>query len=255
VTDFFQRVDAWETALGLFAAMFAAWAIGRWHGRHLASQGEPASAGKLEDASRAILGLLLAFTFSLALGKNDHRREALVEEANAMESLHTCAVLLPDPVGPELRGVLRDYAKRRLEFGYLPPDRVTEPVLRDFAEMHVRMTDLIRRALRDGTPIATPLTNSLNAVMASQAMRLSAVRDRLPWSVVALLLIAAVAATFFSGRQHSASRSDVVGSLSFIVLVCLIVYITLDLNQPSRGIIRVSQAPLAHLIENMDRDK
>ena len=52
------------------------------------------------------------------------------------------------------------------------------------------MTDLVSRAVNAGTPVTVPLVNTLNEVSSNQALRISAVRDRLPWSIVVLLLLA-----------------------------------------------------------------
>jgi hypothetical protein len=39
--------------------------------------------------------------------------------------------------------------------------------------------------------------------------------------------------------------------LSFIVLVTLVIFVTLDLNQPRRGLIRVSTDSLESVIQSM----
>jgi len=69
------RLDAWVIALTFAGAMTAFFTLGSWWGRR-----SPAPAGdhggKFTDASMALLGLLLAFTFSMALNRYDDRRSA-----------------------------------------------------------------------------------------------------------------------------------------------------------------------------------
>ncbi len=65
-----HQVDAWMVALVFGGAMLTSWGIGRRF---------PPAAGhdpglKFTEASMAILGLLLAFTFAMALGRHDDRR-------------------------------------------------------------------------------------------------------------------------------------------------------------------------------------
>jgi hypothetical protein len=56
------------------------------------------------------------------------------------------------------------------------------------------------------------------------------------------------------GLQQGASGEWHIGATSgFIVLVCLVVWVTLDLNQPSRGSITVSQEPLQRLLAGMGK--
>lgn len=252
MTDIFSSTDAWIPSLVLAAAMLAAWRAGVARGRWLRRQDAEVSGDEFEGASMALLGLLLAFTFSLALAKYDHRREALVTDANAIGDFYTCATLLPDPARAALQDLLRTYVERRLEIARRPPEALTPEILKSFTDMHGRMTELVAGALRDGTPIAVPLTNTLNGLTSSHASRLAAVRDRLPWVVVLLLLFAATVTTGLIGeRQGAKGRKEVVGTLCFILLVALVVYVTLDLNQPSRGLIRVSQEPLEQLLATM----
>jgi hypothetical protein len=49
------------------------------------------------DASMALLGLLLAFTFSLSLARHDQRRLAAIADGNSIGDFYTCATLLKEP--------------------------------------------------------------------------------------------------------------------------------------------------------------
>ena len=77
-------VDAWVLATMLAAAMLAGWGAGWWRGRRLAKGGRQADASKFSDASVALLGLLLGFTFSMALSKHEQRRLMVVTDSNAI---------------------------------------------------------------------------------------------------------------------------------------------------------------------------
>jgi hypothetical protein len=105
-----------------------------------------------------------------------------------------------------------------------------------------------------GTPIAVSLTNTLNGVTSSDASWLAALRDRLPWSIVLLLFVASTVPAFLMGQQQGVSqRPHLSGTLSFILLVTLVTYVTLDLNQPGKGFIRVSQESLERLLDSMSK--
>src|SRR5436309_3011308 len=110
-----ERLDVWVTALIVAVAMLAFWSIGwRWGGRSPSPQGEDPGT-KFTDASMALLGLLLAFTFSMALGRHDQRRQAAVAESNAIGDFYTCATLLTEPSRSRLQTVVRDYARAVLD--------------------------------------------------------------------------------------------------------------------------------------------
>ena len=77
-------VDPWIAAALFALAMLAGWAVGWWRGRSLREEVRETPAYKFNDAILALLGLLLAFTFSMSLGKHDRRREMVVAESNAI---------------------------------------------------------------------------------------------------------------------------------------------------------------------------
>src|SRR5262245_2693382 len=51
----------------------------------------------IASAILAIVGLLLAFSFSMAAGRFESRREVMIEEVNAIGTAYLRATLLPEP--------------------------------------------------------------------------------------------------------------------------------------------------------------
>jgi hypothetical protein len=236
----------------LAAVMLVALGLGRRIGARSSKDGrtEPS---KFTDASTALFGLLLAFSFGMSIVKHDQRRLAVVADSNAIGDFYTCASLLKEPTRTSLQDVIRKYAQLRLDVARKPPDpSAFEAALSNFERLHSQMTELVAQALSNGTPIAVSLTNTLNAVTSSQASRLAAYRDRLPSPILLLLFVSATLTAWLDGRdQGLCGRSDVGGTLCFIVLASLAVYVTLDLNQPDRGWIAVSQEPIERLLSSM----
>jgi len=249
------EADSWLVALALGLAMLAAWEFGRRHGRRLRANSGEVPISKFEDASLALLGLLLGFTFSMAIVKHDQRRVMVVADSNAIGDFYTCASLLNEPGRTKLQTVIHNYTRLRSELTGRRLDEATlENALAQMQEMQGQMTVLVGQALAAGTPIAIALTNSLNGLIGNHAARLAAVRDRLPVSIVLLLIISAVVSSMLVGREQAVSdRADVAGTISFIVLASVAVYVILDLNQPERGLIRVSQEPIQRLLSSMLR--
>src|SRR5262249_19856542 len=110
-----DMVDAWIVALGFAASMVVAWALGWRRGKRAPTPPGEDPGIKFTDGSMALLGLLLAFTFAMALGRHDSRRVAVVAESNAIGDFHTCASLLKDPIHSKLQQVIHDYARLRLD--------------------------------------------------------------------------------------------------------------------------------------------
>ena len=247
-------IDARAVASMAAVAMGASWLAGRWLGRRLREKSEgQAAASKFEDASLAIVGLLLGFTFSMALSKHDYRRVMVVAESSAIGDFYTCASLLKGPVRTKLRSLIHDYTALRVDLAKHPYDEARfERALRQFQQMHHQMAELVSEAIDNGTPIAGSLANSLNAVTDNHAARIAAITDSLPTAIIALLLLSAVVAALLVGReQGTTGKSDIAGTLCFILVFSFALFVTLDLNRPDRGLITVSQEPMQRLLSTM----
>ena len=71
---------------------------------------------------------------------------------------------------------------------------------------------------------------------------------------MSLLFLVSVVPAFLIGEKQGASQKvHFSGSFTFIVLVTLVIFVTNDLNQPRRGVIRVSQRPLERVIQSMGK--
>jgi hypothetical protein len=251
-----SKMDARNVAVVVALAMLVAWRVGIRMGNWLRLKGGGGrQPSKFDDASMALLGLLLAFTFGVSIGKHDQRRLAVVADSNAIGDFYTCATLLKEPARTKLQSVIREYAELRLHLAQGRIDSVEfENALTRFQEMQGRMAEVVGQAVSDGTPIAIPLINSLNEVTSNHAARLAAVRDQVPLSIVTLLFVSSIITTMLVGREQGyAAITKLAGTLCFILLVSLAIYVTLDLNQPDRGVIRVSQEPLERLLSSMPK--
>jgi uncharacterized membrane protein len=245
-------IDIWIVTLVLIAAMVVAWIVGRQMGSRML-QNSKSKPSKFDDASTALLGLLLAFSFGVSFAKYDQRRLAVVADSNSIGDFYTCASLLKEPSRTRLQTVIREYARLRFDLarGSGRPSDI-EGALLKFGELHTQMTAIVYQALIDETPIAVSLANTLNAVTSNQASRLAAYRDRLPTIVVVLLLACAIITTLLIGREQGATGNfEITGTVCFIILVALAVFVTLDLNSPAIGLIRASQEPAERVLSSM----
>ena len=254
---YLTNVDAWFISLLLLVALLVGWGISWWAGRRFGHHEGQAPASKFHDAIVGLISLMLAFTFSMALVKHEQRRQLVVTESNAIGDFYTCVSLLDGPVREKLQAVVKQYLKKRLATAQASPDEETFLAhLEETQQMHRTMQALVRQAVNDGTPETVPLVNTFNALTSSHAARVSAGRDRLPPSIVVMLFAAAVMAMLVMGWHHGKARELHLGAtLGFAVLVYMVVWVTLDLNQPRRGWITVSQEPLQRQLAAMEKEQ
>src|SRR5512134_2640513 len=112
-------------AVGLFLSMLILSDVGRRIGmRRLAQdpEGAEVGVGVVDGAVFALLGLLIAFTFSGAAARFDARRQLIVEETNNIGTAYLRLDLLPASAQPAIRENFRRYLDSRLEVYRKLPD-------------------------------------------------------------------------------------------------------------------------------------
>src|SRR4051794_19259934 len=107
----FFSLPSWALALILFAvvgtATAAGYAAGYYLREHEAKVREPF--GVLQAALLGVVGLILAFGLSLAVGRYEDRRSATVTESNAIGTTYLRAQLIAEPARSVSLDLLRHY--------------------------------------------------------------------------------------------------------------------------------------------------
>ena len=109
-----HEIVALLLVIGLFFGMLVLLEVGRRIGiRRLAKdpEGAEAGVGTVEGAVFALLGLLIAFTFSGAASRFDTRRQLIIEETNDIGTAYLRLDLLSAEAQPGLREKFRQYVE------------------------------------------------------------------------------------------------------------------------------------------------
>ena len=250
MTVWIARTDSEVFAVLLGVVLLAVWA-GAWvAGRRI--RGGEMDEG-VQQAGMALLGLLLGFAFSMSLSKHDTRRQMVVTDSNAIADFATCAGMLKEPHRGPLLGAVREYAEYRLSLSgrRLGREEVAAALAR-IEQMQGRMQEMVRGAVEAGTPVTVPLVQTFNGMTSAHAARVAALEDRMPGSIMAMLALTAVVTMVMGGWKQGIKGTRSLGStVSFVGMVCLVVWVILDLNQPERGAITVDQEPMRRVVEGM----
>ena len=84
--------------------------LGRTRREH--NPGLKESSGVLQGALLGFMGLILAFGLSLALGRYEDRRAAVVNDANTIGTTYLRAQTLAEPIRSRSMSLLAEYARR-----------------------------------------------------------------------------------------------------------------------------------------------
>lgn len=209
----------------------------------------------LQAALLGLLALLLGFSFSMAMTRWELRKEALIDEANAIGTTYLRTSLLPEPQRKDIAALLVAYVDVRLSPEVMGSDSAGRA--RSAAEaqrLQSRIWQLATDAVAiDPRPVTTGLfVPSLNAMIDAHGKCVALVEDQVPESVLWLLLVVAMVATLLTGFAAGLTdvRNLLAGSL-VSVLIGLVMLLIIDLDRPSRGQIRVSDANLRALRASM----
>lgn len=198
----------------------------------------------------ALLGLLIAFTFGLALDRYESRRDLVMLEANSIGTAHIRAEFAPQPIQTELKTLLEDYAANRLEYGYASFARKRE-VAKISSNMRSELAILGVSASQNAvTPSLAPLLIiSINDVIDVGSEREAINLARVPESVIHMLLGYAIISAFVLGYSQADSvlTQRIANRMLFGLLTLALVTI-FDLDRPATGVIKVSQLPMLELV-------
>src|SRR5206468_872916 len=242
------------TTLLIAALLFGACETGfRLGGRK--NGAEKTDQGHVLSAMLALLGLLVGFTFSIAVGRHELRRSLVVEEANAIGTEYLRTQMVPEPFRTRLADALRRYTDARLalaaagesETAIAQADRLADSLQRQMWVTTVEAVPAIQPAA-----VSSLLVVAMNTIIDAASSRRAALEARLPSIAFgSLVLYAAVAGGmlgFVSGSGRNRSR---VGAFVLLMLLTLALGLILDMDRPRRGTIKVSQQPLIDLRASM----
>ena len=164
----------------------------------------------LQGAVLGLLALMIAFTFAMALSRFEGRRDAVLNEANAIGTTALRARLLPEPHGTETLNLLREYVQVRLDITQrVPTPEEFSAALSRSSEIHEALWQQAKAmAAKDSGIVPTGLfIQSLNELIDDQEKRLTALRNRVPNVVLLALYGVAAVAGAFSGYAGGLSET------------------------------------------------
>ena len=231
-------------ASGLVAGMFAMQEIGRRLGvraRTLAGEAAVAGTGVVEGAVFALLGLLIAFTFSGAASRFDERRKLIVEEANAIGTAYLRLDLLPSAARADLRESFRHYLDARLAvYRALPDLAKAKAELARAAGLQQEIWTKSLAATAGVQPATMLLLPALNEMFDITTTRTMAGQMHPPGIIFFLLCGLALLSALLAGYAASGTAArNWVHTTVFALTLAGAVYVILDIEFPRVGLIRL----------------
>jgi hypothetical protein len=237
-------------ALSFFALWFSAFVgacLRRQLGRLEEDQREVF--GIVQGAVLTLLGLLIGFTFSMAINRYEQRKNYEEAEANAIGTEYVRADVLPAADGARVRQLLRNYLSQRLQFYNTRDLQLLRQIDVDTAQMQNELWSAVQaRAVAQPTPMVALAVSGMNDVLNSQGYTQAAWWNRIPSEAWVLLAAIAIGCNLLIGYgTHRTSILLIVLPLAVSVSFFLIA----DIDSPRGGVIRIQPQNLVSLSQTL----
>jgi hypothetical protein len=241
---FLAKYATW-IALGLTLSMIGVMHTGWRMGKKFKKEPtRPANIGAIEAAVFALLGLLIAFTFSNGISRFEDRRKLIVEEANYIGTAYLRIDLLPQEAQPEMRNLFRSYLDSRLEaYRHIPDLKAAKTELDRGAQLQQRIWyHAINHCKGQPTPCMMLLLPALNSMIDIATARTMMSQFHPPMIIFILLILFSLVAALIAGYGMAGGAPSWVHIIAFSLAMAMTVYVILDAEYPRIGFIRIDRA-------------
>ena len=241
-------------AMGLIAGAGAAHEIGFWLGSLTRSADEllDRQVTLVRTSTAALVAFLVGFAFSGAASRFVDRVDIVVKEANALGTAYLRADMIPDPQRGELKAALKEYTADRVALLSREGRDQIEQLLAKVSGLQQRMWRSATTATQNNAPLMAVVLPPINEVIDLHSVHLAMARRHLPTPIMTLLLgTAAIGLGMVGFGNGRVGRRFSVLDAVYGAVLAIALWMTIDLDYPGIGLIRVSNLPLVESLAVM----
>jgi len=208
--------------------------------------------GIILGATLTLLGLIIGFTFSMAIARYDQRKNLEEEEANAIGTEYVRADLLPPAEAAKVRSLLEQYLDERL--AYYAVKNIHISALSAINAETAQLQDELWKAvavpgIANPNQVTALAVSGMNDVLNSQGYTQAAWWNRIPVAAWVLMASIAILCNLLIGYGAHQPRKNLL--LVLPLLVALSFLLIADIDSPRGGVIRVKPMNLVSLSQSM----
>jgi len=258
--DLWNELDAIPIYIAMVLGMYGCLELGRSWGRKQLARKQ--SVGKewigiVDGPILAVYGLLLAFAFSGAMHRHDERKKIIVEEANALARGYFQVDLMPSAEQPQLRALMKDYLRARLNCYRLRSDLAAYQLetLHSY-QIQDQLWKSVIKATNSNVDrrAALMILSTLSELRSLTTSRKVLASFHPPTIIMLFLLTLSLVASFLLGYQISMLKKKSWPHIFlFLGFVAFTNYLIIDLEYPKVGWIQIddSEIMIRDIIENI----
>jgi hypothetical protein len=197
-----------------------------------------------------LLGLIIGFTFSMAISRYDQRKDYEEQEANAIGTEYVRADLLPPADAVKVRALLKIYLDQRILQYKTRDGRRLRQIDAQIAKLQTEMWSAVAKpGAGQLSPVTSLAVAGMNDVLNSQGYTQAAWWNRIPLAAWVLMISISIFCNLLVGYgAHGKSK------LLFLVLpiaLSVSLFLIADIDSPRSGLIRVHPQNLESLAESL----
>jgi hypothetical protein len=208
--------------------------------------------GVIQGATLTLLGLIVGFTFSMALDRYEQRKNYEGAEANAIATAYVRAELLPAADAARTRSLLLSYLDQRVLYYKTRSPRQLAQANESTTKLQAELWSAVRApVMANPSPLTALVVAGINDVINSQGDTQAAWLNRIPATAWLMMGAIGVFSTLLVGLgvKRQARFSRVLAVLPLIIAIAF--FLIADIESPRLGIIRVVPQNLMSLAETL----
>jgi len=208
--------------------------------------------GVILAAALTLLGLIIGFSFSMAISRYDQRKNYEEAEANAIGTEYVRADLLPAADAANVRALLNTYLDQRVLY-YTARDphqlaQITAQTARLQAELWAAV---LAPTTAQPTPLGALTVSGMNDVLNSQGYTQAAWWNRIPSAAWGLMAAIATCCSLLVGYGARGYKAEPLLLLVLPLVVAIAFFLIADIDSPRGGDIHMSPQNLLSLSESL----
>jgi len=204
--------------------------------------------GLILAATLTLLGLIVGFSFAMAINRYDQRRSCEEAEASSIATEYVRADLLPVANAVRVRALLREYVDQRVLFFTAGTVEELERINPTIGQLQSELWAAVRDpALAQPTPVLALALSGMNDVLGAQDCTQAAWWNRIPlaaWGFMAAIAICCNLLVGYGGRQAGV-RSILLLVLPLVLSISF--FLIAEIDSPRGGLIHVRPQNLVSL--------
>jgi hypothetical protein len=242
----------------IFAVSFVVLWLSEWIGASVRTRRPNVERDEREDfnliaaATLTLLGLIIGFSFSMAISRYDQRKDYEEAEANAIGTEYVRADFLPGTDATKARALLGNYLDQRILFYKTRDERELQQINTATAQLQTDLWSVVQApAMAQPTPVIALAVSGMNDVLNSQGYTRAAWWNRIPSAAWGLMATIAICSNFLIGCGIRRSGTKALLFLVLPLVVSISFFLIADIDSPRRGIIRVRPENLESLSQSL----